>query len=206
MLRRIAERSRAVVVHNPAAARIVREHAPARPWSRDPAPVRPAGAAVRSRSDPLPAAARHRPERFLFGVFGYLRESKRLMAVLEAFARSVAPRAPLLVAGRVRLDRPGTRRRARCSPRPASCACRICRNASSGLAAVRRGCLHQSALSGRRRDVRHRHPSDGNRQAGAGDRLGGVLAISGGCVRTDRARRRGARVAAAAHGSANIDD
>ena len=46
MLRRIAERARAVVVHNPAAARIVREHAPCRPGRRDPAPVRSAGLAA----------------------------------------------------------------------------------------------------------------------------------------------------------------
>ena len=52
MLKRIAERARAVVVHNPAAARMVREHAPERRGGRDPAPVRSAAAAGRVRSDP----------------------------------------------------------------------------------------------------------------------------------------------------------
>lgn len=42
------------------------------------------------------------PDAFLFGVFGYLRESKRLITVLEVFARvrREIPRAALLVAGR----------------------------------------------------------------------------------------------------------
>ena len=98
MLKRIAERSRAVVVHNPAAARMVREHAPAARIVEIPHLFAPPS---------LPAEAetiRYRqrlgvpPDRFLFGVFGYLRESKRLMAVIEAF-RSLGGRASLLVAG-----------------------------------------------------------------------------------------------------------
>ncbi len=42
------------------------------------------------------------PGAFLFGVFGYLRESKRLVGVLEAFAelRQEDPQVALLVAGR----------------------------------------------------------------------------------------------------------
>ena len=47
MLKRVAERSRAVVVHNPAAARTVAEHAPGARISGDSAPVRPAAAALR---------------------------------------------------------------------------------------------------------------------------------------------------------------
>jgi glycosyltransferase involved in cell wall biosynthesis len=41
------------------------------------------------------------PATFLFGVFGYLRESKRVAAVLEAFAtvHSQVPRTALLIAG-----------------------------------------------------------------------------------------------------------
>jgi glycosyltransferase involved in cell wall biosynthesis len=101
MLKRVAECSRAVIVHNPAAARMVREHAP--------------GACVIEipflfEKPSLPAAdevARYRggvglpPDGFLFGVFGYLRESKRLGTVLETFARlhAVEAHTSLLVAG-----------------------------------------------------------------------------------------------------------
>lgn len=98
MLRRIAERSRAVVVHNPAAARIVREHAPdARveeiPHLFDPPPLPSEAEAIRYRQ-----ALGIEPNQFLFGVFGYLRESKRLIPVLDAI-RAVGPPAALLVAG-----------------------------------------------------------------------------------------------------------
>jgi hypothetical protein len=98
MLRRIAERSRAVVVHNPAAGRIVLEHAPAArveeiPHLFAPPPLPSDGEAVRFR-ERLGVGL----DRFLFGVFGYLRESKRLMTVLEAFAE-VSGRTSLLVAG-----------------------------------------------------------------------------------------------------------
>ena len=101
MLKRIAERSRAVVVHNPAAARMVREHvanavvveiahlfAP---------PELPAGweVARMRQSVGVPQSG------FLFGIFGYLRESKRVPGILRAFAalRRAQPNAWLLVAG-----------------------------------------------------------------------------------------------------------
>jgi glycosyltransferase involved in cell wall biosynthesis len=98
MLKRIAERSRAVVVHNPAAARIVAEHAPGArvveiPHLFAPPPLPSDGEAIRFRLR-LGVGL----DRFLFGVFGYLRESKRLIAVLEAFAEA-DDRASLLVAG-----------------------------------------------------------------------------------------------------------
>jgi glycosyltransferase involved in cell wall biosynthesis len=98
MLKRLTERSLAVVVHNPAAARIVREHAPSAriveiPHLFDPPPLPSEAEAIRYRQRlGVP------PDRFLFGVFGYLRESKRLMAVLDAFT-AVEGRASLLVAG-----------------------------------------------------------------------------------------------------------
>jgi glycosyltransferase involved in cell wall biosynthesis len=88
-------------VHNPAAARAVKEHAPEARVVEIPhlfqAPA-PAGEEE---------VARYRrrlgiePGTFLFGVFGYLRESKRLPAVLEAFAdlHRENPRTALLVAG-----------------------------------------------------------------------------------------------------------
>jgi glycosyltransferase involved in cell wall biosynthesis len=101
MLKRMAERALAVVVHNPAAGRAVREHAPHTPVIEIPFPF---------QEPALPApgeAARYRqrlglpPGGFVFGVFGFLRESKRLVTVLETFARLHAeqPRTGLLVAG-----------------------------------------------------------------------------------------------------------
>jgi hypothetical protein len=101
MLRRVLERARAVVVHNPAASRVAKEHA--------------AGARVIEiphlyAPPPLPGTAevlRYRqqigldPGDFVFGVFGYLRESKRLPSVLQAFeeVHTHHPRTALLVAG-----------------------------------------------------------------------------------------------------------
>jgi glycosyltransferase involved in cell wall biosynthesis len=101
MLKRVAERSRAVVVHNPAAARMVREHAPGAavveiPHLFAPPLLPPEYEVVRWRASlGVPVSG------FLFGVFGYLRESKRLGAILRAFAvvRQVHPDAWLLIAG-----------------------------------------------------------------------------------------------------------
>lgn len=101
MLKRIAERSRAVVVHNPAAARMVRQHVPDAnvveiPHLFPPEDM-PAGwdVARMRQSFGIPAGA------FLFGVFGYLRESKRLFNVLRVFAalRRMRPDLWLLLAG-----------------------------------------------------------------------------------------------------------
>jgi len=101
MLRRVVERARAVVVHNPAAARTVKDHAAAARVVEVP----------HLFQEPVPAgeaeATRYRqklgvdPAAFLFGVFGYLRESKRLATVLEAFAKlhRENARTALLVAG-----------------------------------------------------------------------------------------------------------
>jgi glycosyltransferase involved in cell wall biosynthesis len=96
MLKRIAEVSKAVIVHNPAARARVLEHSPGARVVEIPhffvAPERPEAAAVlefRGRA------------RYLFGVFGYLRESKRLYSVLKAFARlrRVDTGVALLIAG-----------------------------------------------------------------------------------------------------------
>jgi glycosyltransferase involved in cell wall biosynthesis len=98
MLKRAVERARVVVVHNPAAARAVREHAPATPVIEIPhlyqAHEPPDQARVARYRQELGLA----PETFVFGVFGYLRESKRLDSVLTAFA-GLPPGAALLVAG-----------------------------------------------------------------------------------------------------------
>ena len=101
MLKRVAERALAVVVHNSAAAQAVRDHVPCARVVEIPhlfqPPVLPAAAEVERYRQRLgvPSAA------FLFGVFGYLRESKRLMSVLHAFrgVRRERPNAMLLVAG-----------------------------------------------------------------------------------------------------------
>jgi glycosyltransferase involved in cell wall biosynthesis len=87
MLRRIAECSRAVVVHNPGAADLVRQHAPEAnivtiPHLFDPPPpIDPVRALEFRQAADIPVYA------YLFGVFGFLRESKRLLAVLDAFLR-----------------------------------------------------------------------------------------------------------------------
>jgi len=101
MLRRAVERALAVVVHNPAAAEMVRRHAPGVRIVEIPhlfvPPQLPAPAQALRFRERLGVP----PGAFLFGVFGYLRETKRLLEVLEAFA-AVAPEMPaamLLVAG-----------------------------------------------------------------------------------------------------------
>jgi glycosyltransferase involved in cell wall biosynthesis len=102
MLRRVVERARAVVVHNPAAERMVREQVPTARVFEIPHLFRPP--ALPGEAE----AARYRQtlgvpqDAFLFGVFGYLRESKRLTTVLDVFpeVRRGNPRAFLLVAGR----------------------------------------------------------------------------------------------------------
>ena len=100
MLKRIAERSLALIVHNPAAAKMVKHHAPAAEVfeiphffeGREPAPA--------CEAERLRARLGLRPGTFLFGVFGHLRESKRIAAALRAFepVRRQRPVA-LLIAG-----------------------------------------------------------------------------------------------------------
>jgi glycosyltransferase involved in cell wall biosynthesis len=101
MLKRIAERSLTVIVHNAAAAAALRSHAPAANVVEIPhlfqAPPPAAGADVERYRQSIGVA----PGAFLFGVFGYVRESKRLSQIIEAFTvlRRESPRAALLVAG-----------------------------------------------------------------------------------------------------------
>jgi glycosyltransferase involved in cell wall biosynthesis len=99
MLRRILESARAVVVHNPEAAPMARRaarvveipHLFAPPAQL---PSESEAACYRTRLG-IDAGA------YLFGVFGHLRESKRLVPILETFAelRRENLRASLLVAG-----------------------------------------------------------------------------------------------------------
>lgn len=101
MLRRIIEASRAVVVHNPAAAAIAMHHGPGARIVEIPhlfaPPAQPPPAEAMRLRQRLGVA----PEVVLFGVFGHLRESKRLMPTLRAFerVRRAGPRCALLVAG-----------------------------------------------------------------------------------------------------------
>ena len=98
LLRRVAERSRAVIVHNPAAAAMVLRHAPEAAVVQIPhlfeAPPEIDASDFRQKLG-IPSGAT------LFGVFGYLRESKRVLPVLETFARLQATGEPvaLLLAG-----------------------------------------------------------------------------------------------------------
>ena len=101
MLKRISGRARAIVVHNPAAAEAVRAHASQAkifeiPHLFAPPAPTPLGDVLRYRQ-----ALGIGPERYVFGIFGYLRESKRLLTALDVFARirQEAPHATLLVAG-----------------------------------------------------------------------------------------------------------
>ena len=101
MLKRIAESARAVIVHNPGAARIVKAHAPNTPVVEIPHLFEP--------PDPRSAAevAEYRRRLgfangvYVFGVFGYIRETKRLIPILQTFAaiREENPHLGLLVAG-----------------------------------------------------------------------------------------------------------
>jgi glycosyltransferase involved in cell wall biosynthesis len=101
MLKRVAERSRAVIVHNPCAAAMVRSHAPDAVIYEIPhlftAPAEaPAAFDVIRLRERLGISGRT----FLFAVFGHLRESKRLASVLRAFERARrGAEMALLVAG-----------------------------------------------------------------------------------------------------------
>ena len=104
MLRRVATISRALIVHNPKAARTVRTHAPSARVYEIPhlwQPEAPLADEVHRARELLGFG----PGAFVLGVFGYLRESKRLSSVLRAFdrvrhmARNLAREPALLVAG-----------------------------------------------------------------------------------------------------------
>lgn len=95
LLRRIVESSRSVVVHNPRAARLAREAAPGAQIVKIPhyfVPPRLPGRASSTR-DRLGIAW----DEMVLGVFGYLRDSKRISSVLEAMP--ALRRGRLLLAG-----------------------------------------------------------------------------------------------------------
>src|ERR1035438_3423358 len=216
MLKRAAERALAVVVHNPAAAAAVRDHAPGARVVEIPhlfaPPQLPDEATVLRYRASLGSNPGVEPGTFLFGIFGYLRESKRVAAVLEAFraVHAELPRTALLLAGQFvstdleravapMLSTPGDpgasgifrlpylperefwlAARAGGGPRGAADVepagrpgrVRVLPPAVPAGARVlaggaRRGCLHQSALSGGGGKLRNHRPHDGHRQAGA---------------------------------------
>lgn len=101
MIKRVVERSRAVIVHNPRAAALVQEHVRGTTVHEIPhlfalpSELPSQSEVIRWRAG-LGAPA----HTFLAGVFGHLRESKRLLALLRAFQRARgAADIKLLVAG-----------------------------------------------------------------------------------------------------------
>jgi glycosyltransferase involved in cell wall biosynthesis len=98
MLKRIATASRAIIVHNPAAAQLVREHAPQAQVFKIPhlflRPALPSPEeTIRFRAS-LGLAT----ETLLIGTFGHQRETKRLAVILRALQRTNVD-ARLLVSG-----------------------------------------------------------------------------------------------------------
>lgn len=91
MLKRIAERSRAVAVTNPAAAEMVRRHAPAARVFEIPLFFTPPVVSPNARFAFPPGG-------FVIGLLGHLRESKRVLPVLRAFHRLCALRANITLA------------------------------------------------------------------------------------------------------------
>jgi glycosyltransferase involved in cell wall biosynthesis len=89
MIKRVVERSRAVIVHNPRAAELVREHVRGTTVHEIPHLFAlPADLPSQAEVIRWRAALGVPPHAFLIGVFGHLRESKRLLAVLRAFQRA----------------------------------------------------------------------------------------------------------------------
>jgi glycosyltransferase involved in cell wall biosynthesis len=99
MLRRVIEASKAVIVHNAAAAEVARAHGPA--------DVHVVPHFVEQESIPEGSAALFREQigipqqATLFGILGFLRESKRLLPTIDAFLKlhSLVPNTALLIEG-----------------------------------------------------------------------------------------------------------
>jgi len=99
MLKRIATASRAVIVHNPAAAALVHQHAPQTPVVEIPhlfeRPDLPSPEETRRFRESLGVGE----QTLLIGTFGHQRETKRLSVLLRAFERAGRIDARLLVSG-----------------------------------------------------------------------------------------------------------
>lgn len=98
MLRRVCEGARLVLVHNPAAADMARRHAPEARIEELPHLVETPPAANPHAVLALRGTWRIPEGGFVFGIFGHLRESKRLAAAVSALAR-LPRKVHLLVAG-----------------------------------------------------------------------------------------------------------
>lgn len=99
MVRRVAETAKAVIVHNGGAERLALEHGARTvhviPHFHEPAGVDSVdGLRFRQKLGIEPGTA-------LFGIFGYLRETKRVLPSIRAFSRlhALRPKTALLVAG-----------------------------------------------------------------------------------------------------------
>lgn len=92
MLKRLAERSLGVIVHNEGAAEMVRREAPGAEITIIPHLPLPCPPVDSIEVERWRAAHGAYPSHTLFGVMGYLRESKRVMAVLRVFERLRAVR------------------------------------------------------------------------------------------------------------------
>jgi glycosyltransferase involved in cell wall biosynthesis len=127
MLRRAVERQFAVIAHNPGAAAIAREHG-ARNVQVIPHFFEPSGRPDAASTERFRQRIGVAPGVFLFGIFGYLRETKRVLPSLSVFRRlhAVMPNTALVIAGDVvsgdlrRMlanigDQPGVRRIGRLS-------------------------------------------------------------------------------------------
>lgn len=103
MLKRLAEGARAVIVHNEGAAEMVRREAPGARVEVIPHLPLPGPGVDLVEVERWRAGRGVLPSHTLFGVMGFLRESKRVMAVLRAFGRVRAVRKDvwLLLAGEV---------------------------------------------------------------------------------------------------------
>ena len=94
MLKRVAEQSLGIIVHNPAAAAMVRDHCVGAQVFEIPHLFAPPDLPHAAEAERLRAGLGPGP---LFGLFGHLRESKRVLTVLRVF--SEIPDCNLLLAG-----------------------------------------------------------------------------------------------------------
>jgi hypothetical protein len=99
MLRRLCEKALAVIVHNPAAAAMVLRHAPGARVVEIPMLFESSAAAAGAEIEDVRRRLEVKHSTLLAGIFGHLRESKRILSILRAFRRLPSGRAVLLLAG-----------------------------------------------------------------------------------------------------------
>jgi len=99
LLKRICERSRAIIVHNRSAARMVHEHCPTAEVHEIPHFYHPGPGHDEIELIGWQQRNRITVDTYVFGLFGYLRESKRVLSVLRAFASLEDIDARLILAG-----------------------------------------------------------------------------------------------------------